>query len=174
MTVLPSLVILVSLRREEIFRMTSSSYFHRAFPIVLTVLVLSVSACSVSNPTLSQTTSSPTNPSSTQNTYRTLTIDEFAEIITDEPDQYTIVNVHIPYEGEVAETDLHIAYNDIEALTSALPDKNAPIILYCRSGRMSEEASLALTELGYTQVWDVPGGMNAWRESGRELLYTEP
>jgi len=151
------------------FWMTNASYYHNAL-LVFTALVFTVSACSASTATDAQTPSAPINPSSTQNTYQTLTIDEFAEIITNEPDQYAIVNVHIPYEGEVAETDLHIPYNDIEALTSALPDKNASIILYCRSGRMSEEASLALSELGYTQVWDVPGGMNAWRESGHELL----
>jgi rhodanese-related sulfurtransferase len=34
---------------------------------------------------------------------------------------------------------------------------------------MSEQASQALLELGYTQVWDVPGGMNAWQDSGRVL-----
>ena len=149
--------------------MTNSPYARKVF-LVLAVLALAVSACSPSNTTDSQTLSPPTNPSNTQNTYQILTIDEFAEIITNEADQYTIVNVHIPYEGEVAETDLHIPFNDVEALTSALPDKNAPIVLYCRSGRMSEEASLALTELGYTKVWDVPGGMNAWTASGRELL----
>lgn len=154
------------------FRMTNASYSHNVF-LVLAALVFTVSACSASNATDSQTPSSPTNSSSTPNNYRTRTIDEFAEIVANEPEQYTIVNVHIPYEGEVAETDMHIPYNDIEALTSALPDKNAPIILYCRSGRMSEEAGRALVELGYTQVWDVPGGMNAWHESGRELLYTE-
>ena len=61
----------------------------------------------------------------------------------------------------------------IEALTRALPDPNVPIILYCRSGRMSEEASRALIDLGYTQLWDVPGGMIAWESSGRELLNRE-
>jgi len=35
---------------------------------------------------------------------------------------------------------------------------------------MSEEASRALIELGYTQIWDVLGGMNAWQTSGRELI----
>jgi rhodanese-related sulfurtransferase len=54
-----------------------------------------------------------------------------------------------------------------------LPDKDAPIILYCRSGRMSEGASRALLDLGYTQVWDVPGGMIAWERGGRELLDDE-
>jgi rhodanese-related sulfurtransferase len=81
--------------------------------------------------------------------------------------------VHIPYEGEVPNTDMTVAYNDITALTSALPDKNAPIILYCRSGRMSDIATRALVEQGYTQVWDVTGGMNAWTASGRELVFNQ-
>ncbi len=105
--------------------------------------------------------------------YQTLAIDEFSTILESESDAYTVVNVHIPYEGELLNTDLQIAYNDVDALTSALPDRNAPIILYCRSGRMSEEASQALLELGYTNLYDVPGGMNAWQDSGRELLNTE-
>ncbi len=103
--------------------------------------------------------------------YQTLTLDAFADILANHSDDYTIINVHIPYAGEIEGTDANIPYNDIQALTSALPDKDAPIILYCRSGNMSEQASHALLELGYTQVWDVPGGMNAWQESGRELIH---
>lgn len=102
--------------------------------------------------------------------YRTLTIDQFADILADENSGYTIINVHIPFEGEVAGTDAHVAYNDLDALVSALPDPNAPIVLYCRSGSMSETASRALVERGYTQVYDVPGGMIAWEQSGRELV----
>jgi len=104
---------------------------------------------------------------------QTLTIDEFSTILESESDDYTVVNVHIPYEGEVLNTDLQVAFDDVEALTNALPDRNAPIILYCRSGRMSQEASETLLELGYTNLWDVPGGMNAWTASGRTLLYAE-
>lgn len=104
---------------------------------------------------------------------QSLSIDEFANITSKEFDQYTIVNVHIPYEGEVPNTDLQIAYNSMESLTSALPDRDAPIVLYCRSGRMSKEASEMLIELGYTNIWDVKGGMNAWQDSGRALIYTE-
>jgi rhodanese-related sulfurtransferase len=35
---------------------------------------------------------------------------------------------------------------------------------------MSRQASVALIQQGYTQVWDVPGGMIAWQASGRELI----
>lgn len=105
--------------------------------------------------------------------YQTLDIDAFAEILASSPDEYTVVNVHIPYAGEIEGTDYNIAYNDIDALTSALPDKDAPIILYCRSGNMSQQASEHLIAMGYTQIWDVPGGMNAWQESGRSLQDSE-
>lgn len=102
--------------------------------------------------------------------YQTLSIEAFADILANQPDEYTVINVHIPYAGEVAGTDFNIAYDDLEALMAALPDKDAPIILYCRSGNMSQQAAQALLEQGYTQVWDVPGGMNAWVESGRTLI----
>ena len=122
------------------------------------------SAAPVPSATLAATVGSETG------LYRTLTIDEFAGIVANNTGHYTIINVHIPYAGEIEGTDSNIPYNDLDALTAALPDKNAPIILYCRSGRMSEEASRALLSQGYTQVWDVPGGMNAWQASGRGLV----
>ncbi len=102
-------------------------------------------------------------------TYRTLSIDDLADVMADTDRAYTVINVHIPYQGEIEGTDSNLAFNDIEALTTALPDKNAPIILYCRSGNMSEQATRDLVELGYTQVYDVPGGMNAWQSSGRTI-----
>lgn len=132
--------------------------------IVSLCIILAITACSPTSPSTLTPVSEPR--------YQTLTLDEFAAALEQESDTYTVVNVHIPYEGEVPNTDLQIAFNDLDALTSALPDRNAPIILYCRSGNMSEQAAHALAELGYTNVWDVPGGMNAWQNSGRTLLQT--
>lgn len=42
-----------------------------------------------------------------------------------------------------------------------LPDKNAIILVYCRSGRRSEEAARKLANLGYVSVYDF-GGINDW------------
>lgn len=44
---------------------------------------------------------------------------------------------------------------------SNLPDKNAVILVYCRSGRRSEEAARKLVNLGYVSVYDF-GGINDW------------
>jgi len=136
---------------------------------ILAVMLATVAACRPANTSSEATATTPPTQASA-GVYQSLTTDAFADILATNPEDYTIVNVHIPYEGEIEGTNTNIPYNDIEALTAALPDKNAPIILYCRSGNMSKQATDALLGLGYTQVWDVLGGMNAWRESGRELI----
>ena len=49
-------------------------------------------------------------------------------------------------------------------------DKNAKIVVYCRSGAMSSDAAQTLTRLGYTNIWDVDGGMMAWEKEGYQLI----
>ncbi len=102
--------------------------------------------------------------------YHPLTVDAFADVLAKNKRDYTIIDVHIPYDGEIEGTDLKIPYNDVNALMAALPNKDARIILYCRSGRMSEIASRALIDKGYAQIFDVQGGMSAWQTSGRTLI----
>lgn len=87
-----------------------------------------------------------------------------------EDEAIVLVNTHIPFEGNVPETDLSIPYNEIGQNLNRLPaDKNARIVLYCRSGPMSAEAAETLVGLGYTNLWDLEGGMIAWQEAGLPL-----
>lgn len=83
---------------------------------------------------------------------------------------FFFVNVHIPYEGEIADTDAHIAFDRIaENLGSFPSEKDAKIVLYCMSDRMSGIAAEQLARLGYTNVSHLSGGMIAWEASGNRL-----
>lgn len=80
---------------------------------------------------------------------------------------FTFINVHTPYEGEIERTDTFIPFDQVVANSSILPkDKNAAIILYCKTGRMSQEALETMKKLGYTNVKHLAGGMDAWQKTG--------
>ena len=82
-----------------------------------------------------------------------------------------LVNVHIPYEGEIRGSDAHIAFDKIaENLDKLPPDRSARIVLYCRSGRMSEIAAEELVRLGYSNVSHLAGGMIDWKNNGYEII----
>ncbi len=98
--------------------------------------------------------------------------ERFSKLV-DDP-KVTVVNVHVPYSGEIAGTDIFVPYNETDQLLASLPkDKDAPIALYCRSGGMSAVASKDLVAAGYTNVYDLSGGMNAYKANGREVLVNE-
>lgn len=86
----------------------------------------------------------------------------------------TVINVHVPYAGEIDGTDLFIPFDQIAGRTADLPAKDRPIILYCRTGRMSAIAAATLVGLGYTNVTELAGGMEAWTASGLPLQTRPP
>ena len=80
-----------------------------------------------------------------------------------------VINVHIPDAGTIEGTDLTIRYDRIVGDERLPRDKSAPILLYCRTGRMSAEAAAALMRAGYSDVAYLNGGIDAWKADGRSL-----
>lgn len=98
-----------------------------------------------------------------------VTPDRLAQMIQSK--DFTLVNVKTPYIGEIDGTDLYIPYDQVPARASELPAaRGAKILVYCRSGVESAQAAQTLLNLGYTNVWNLDGGMNAWQASGRSLV----
>lgn len=80
------------------------------------------------------------------------------------------MNVHVPFEGRLDGTDLDLPFDRILAEAARLPvDRRTPLAIYCRSGRMSALAVRDLARLGYGEVVELGGGMEAWAEQGLPL-----
>ncbi len=82
-----------------------------------------------------------------------------------------LVNVHVPFAGDIVGTDVSIPFREIADHLDELPaHKDAPVALYCRSGPMSVRAATTLVGLGYTRVYSLVGGFNAWGAAGLPMV----
>lgn len=95
--------------------------------------------------------------------YQVITAQKAKQIMDNEPD-VIIVDVREAYEyneGHVPNA-LLLPLGDIEKLAATtLPDKDATLLVYCRSGARSQVGSRTLLKLGYTNVLDF-GGIIDW------------
>ena len=89
---------------------------------------------------------------------------EEAKKLMDSESGYVILDVrteqeyaesHIP--GSILIPDYEIS----EKAESVLTDKDQLILVYCRSGNRSKQASEKLVKLGYTNIVEI-GGINSW------------
>jgi phage shock protein E len=109
-------------------------------------------------------TTEKTGNSTLQNTYEQITPEE-AKYIMDNEDSYIILDVRTQDEYDAEHIKGAILIPDYEIETTAesiLTDKDALILVYCRSGRRSKNAASELSELGYTNVKEF-GGIIDWQ-----------
>ncbi len=71
-------------------------------------------------------------------------------------------------------TAINIDHNgtDFEYKIKAL-DKTKPSFVYCHSGRRSAEAAEEMKKYGFTEVYQMKGGINEWKKSGKALTTPE-
>lgn len=96
-------------------------------------------------------------------TYRQVNMDE-AITMMEEGSGYIILDVRTP--GEFEEKHIPGAINVANETIGTdeipeLPDKDQLILVYCRSGNRSKQASEKLVALGYTNIVEF-GGINSW------------
>ena len=119
----------------------------KIIPFFLSLLILA--GCSV--------------PMEQEASYRQISMDEAITMMETESN-YIILDVRTP--EEFAEKHIPHAINiPNETIGTAeipeLPDKGQLILVYCRSGNRSKQASDKLIRLGYTNIVEF-GGINDW------------
>lgn len=84
--------------------------------------------------------------------------------IMEEETGYLIVDVRRPdefAEGHI-EGAINVPNEEIaDEMPEKLPDKDQLLLVYCRTGRRSKEASAKLAKIGYTNIHEI-GGINTW------------
>ena len=99
-----------------------------------------------------------------ENQYEMITQEKAKEIM-DSGQKYTLLDVRTQQEYDEKHIEGAYLIPDYEIESRAekeLPDKDALILVYCRSGSRSKKASEKLANLGYTNIKDF-GGINTWR-----------
>jgi rhodanese-related sulfurtransferase len=87
----------------------------------------------------------------------------------DAGDKFTLVDVREESEWTAghAAGAVHMSKGTIERdIETKVPDKGAPLVLYCGGGYRSALAADNLQKMGYTNVISMDGGWRAWIQAG--------
>lgn len=73
-------------------------------------------------------------------------------------------------EGHVANSkNICVTEDDFKEKASKL-NKNEPVYVYCKSGKRSANAAQILKEMGFTEIYDMDGGILNWEKQGLQQV----
>ena len=102
-------------------------------------------------------------PTPQQEVYLNISPEE-AKVLMDTQEDYVILDVRTQEEFDAGHIPGAILIPNTEIADRAeqeLPNKDQLLLVYCRSGNRSKQASQILVELGYTDIREF-GGINDW------------
>jgi len=83
--------------------------------------------------------------------YRVVSVQNLQTMLEDK--DFTMVNVHTPWEGDIPQTDLRLAFDQIESNLDQLPqEKDTKLLVYCLTSGMAKKAISTLLDQGYTNL----------------------
>jgi rhodanese-related sulfurtransferase len=103
---------------------------------------------------------------------RETTIDEVKTRL-DRGDKFVLVDVReeSEFQKDHLPNAIHLGKGVIERdIEKTIPDKGAPIVLYCGGGFRSALAAESLQKMGYTNVISMDGGWRSWTEAGYPVI----
>lgn len=103
--------------------------------------------------------------------FKTLSVDEFADVINDPDVQRLDVRTVAEYSEGHIPGSFNINVLDEEhfaSISESALDKNRPVALYCRSGKRSKKAARILSGKGF-RIYELSTGFNGWKEAGQPV-----
>lgn len=102
---------------------------------------------------------------------QTIPIEQFEKLISEKSNEQ-LLDVRTPEEFNAGHlsgaVNLNIYDKGFKENLAKL-DKSRPVMVYCKSGGRSGEAASIMKEMGFTEVYNMQGGMLAWTNAGKPV-----
>ena len=130
----------------------------RFLTLALVVVALVVTACG--------------SATDTESRLELTAVDDVAEIVAAPPDELVILDIRTPEEfaaGHLAGAiNLDYYAADFEARLGQL-DPSVPYVMYCNSGNRSGNTLPLMDSIGFQEVYELEGGIQAWLSAGEPV-----
>jgi len=134
----------------------------RGLPVVLLALALLAAGCGGGE-----------GAATAEAVIETISAADASALLASAPAGLVVLDVRTPEEfasghlAGAAGLDFYAATfaDDLSAL-----DREVPYLLYCRSGNRSGQAREMMRSLGFAEVHEIAGGINAWVEAGLPVV----
>lgn len=128
--------------------------------LILVATLFAVAACGDKSPQIESPT--PTATPIATLTYENLTVDEAKLLIKEEVNLVVLdVRTKEEYESGHLPDAILIPVSELQDRVAEL-DKDKKILVYCKTGVRSAEASQILVSHGFSSVYNLVGGIDAW------------